>query len=273
MLRQPAVAGRFYPDDAGELAQQVASFCVTESTPEKAEPPRRAMACLVPHAGYRFSGHVAGAVYARIALPRRILMLGPRHYPRGQAQAILSEGAWQTPLGRAEIDTELAAQLKRACPSLAEDSVAHSREHALEVQLPFLQHLMGDFRFVPIALGTVDFTELETLGRAIAEVLSAQTEAVLMIASSDMNHYESDAVTRIKDRKALDRIVALDPRGLLEAVRKEGVSMCGVGPAVSVLTAARRLGATRAELIHYATSGDVNGDHNEVVGYAGVIVE
>jgi MEMO1 family protein len=269
MLRQPAVAGRFYPEDAEELARQIDAFCGSET----AAPRRRVTACMVPHAGYRFSGHVAGAVYARIELPRRILLLGPRHYPRGEAQAILSEGAWQTPLGRAEIDAELAAKLQRACPSLIENAVAHQQEHALEVQLPFLQRLLGDFRFVPIALGTVDFAALEALGLAIAEVLRAGAEPVFIIASSDMNHYESDSVTRKKDYTAIDRILAIDPRGLHDTVRKEGISMCGVGPAVSMLTAARALGATRAEVVRYATSGDINGDRDEVVGYAGVVVD
>ncbi len=268
MLRLPAVAGRFYPHSAEELYRQVNSFCVGDTS----EPRRHAIACLVPHAGYRFSGHIAGAVYARLALPRRILLLGPRHRPLGQALAVLSEGAWQTPLGHAEIDVELAAELKRGCPSLIEDGLAHRDEHALEVQLPFLQHLLGDFRFVPIALGTVDFAELEALGHAIARTLSQQSDPVLIIASSDLNHYESDAITRLKDRKALDPILALDPRGLHDAVRREGITMCGLGPAVSMLIAARRLGATGAELIRYATSGDSSGDRDEVVGYAGVIV-
>jgi AmmeMemoRadiSam system protein B len=270
MLRFPAVAGQFYPDEPEKLAQEVQSFCA--ATPRD-EPRRRAIACMVPHAGYRYSGQVAGAVYARLDLPRRILLLGPRHRPRGDARAILSEGAWQTPLGRVEIDAELAEKLKRAWPPLTEDEVAHHQEHAVEVQLPFLQHLLGEFRFVPIALGRLNFGELDALGQAIAETVRQMPEPVLIIASSDMNHYESDAITRIKDRQALDRVLALDPRGLHDTVYREGITMCGVGPAVSMLAAARILGATRAELVRYATSGDSNGDLANVVGYAGVIVD
>jgi MEMO1 family protein len=269
MVRLPAVAGRFYSNQAEELAQQVESFCA----PPAGEVRRRAVACLVPHAGYRFSGHVAGAVYSRLELPRRFFLLGPRHYPRGEAQAILSEGAWQTPLGRAEIDAELAGELKIACGALVEDEVAHRQEHALEVQLPFLQRLAGEFRFVPIALGTTDFAALESLGRALAQVVTRQSEPVLIVASSDMNHYESDEITRRKDARALERLLALDARGLHETVRREGINMCGYGPAISMLTAAQLLGATRAALIRYATSGDINGDRDEVVGYAGVIVD
>jgi MEMO1 family protein len=268
MLRFPAVAGRFYPQDAQELERQVALFSVAPST----EVRQRAIACMVPHAGYRFSGHVAGAVYARLELPRKFLLIGPRHYPRGRPLAILSEGAWETPLGRAEIDTELARELMHACPALSEDEIAHRDEHALEVQLPFLQFLAPGFSFVPIALGTIDFDELESLGRAIAGVLAHQTDPVLLFASSDMNHYESDEVTRRKDAMALGRIQALDPRGLYDVVRGAGITMCGVGPVVSVLPTARLLGATRANLVRYGTSGDINGDRTEVVGYAGVII-
>lgn len=268
MLRPPAVAGRFYPDDPAELTRQIAGFA------SSAEKPRRpALACLVPHAGYRYSGHVAGAVYTRLKLPRRFLLLGPRHFPRGKPQAILSQGAWETPLGRAEIDSELARDLTGAYPQLCEDSVAHQTEHALEVQLPFLQSLAGDFRFVPVALGPTDYIQLESLGHAMAEVLRRQPDPVLMIASSDMNHYESDEITRRKDALAIERVLALDAAGLFDVVRREEISMCGFGPAVSMLTAARLLGATRATLVRYATSGDINGDRNEVVGYAGVIVE
>jgi AmmeMemoRadiSam system protein B len=269
MVRQPAVSGRFYPKQPEELAQQIAGFC-----PAPADGVRyRAIACVVPHAGYIYSGHVAGAVYARLELPRRFILIGPRHYPRGAAQAILSEGEWETPLGRVEIDSALAAELKRACPSLAEDEVAHRDEHALEVQLPFLQELAGEFRFVPIALGPVHYPALESLGKVLAEVIAKQTEPLLLVASSDMNHYEPDDVTRRKDAQAIDRILALDAKDLHETVRREGITMCGYGPAVATLIAANLLGAKRAELVRYATSGDINGDRSAVVGYAGIIVE
>jgi AmmeMemoRadiSam system protein B len=272
MIRPPAVAGRFYPQEAEELARQVRSFC------ERAESGARspAIACLVPHAGYRYSGAVAGAVYARIELPQRFVLLGPRHFPRGASQAILSEGSWETPLGMAEIDAGLATEIMRACETLREDPVAHHSEHALEVQLPFLQKLAPGFQFVPIALGTVDFAPLERLGNAIAEVLlrraAAGEEPVLLVASSDMNHYEADDITRVKDRMAIERIVALDARGLYDTVRRENISMCGFGPAMAMLAAANVLGATSAELVRYATSADAGGDRDEVVGYAGMIV-
>ena len=268
MIREPVVTGRFYPADPRELGKQVEHFVAGDGT-EKI----RAHGCVVPHAGYMYSGHVAGAVYKALRIPRRFILLGPRHYPRGEALAILSEGAWATPLGEAKIDSSLAAELKRAYPLLREDAVAHRSEHALEVQLPFLQRLAPGFTFVPVALGTDRFPALEQLGRAVAEVVAAQAEPVLVVASSDMNHYESDEITRAKDRKAIDRILALDPRGLYDAVRREGITMCGFGPAVALLTAARQLGAKRAELVRYATSGDITGERDEVVGYAGVIIQ
>jgi AmmeMemoRadiSam system protein B len=167
----------------------------------------------------------------------------------------------------------LAKTLKQRFPLLAEDSNAHAREHAIEVELPFLQACRPDFTFVPIALGTQQFEILQTLGETIANIISEQAEPILIIASSDMNHYESDEITRDKDRKAIDRILALDPQGLFEVVIKEEISMCGLGPAVTMLTAAKRLGATAAQLLQYATSGDVSGDREMVVGYAGIIVK
>lgn len=267
MIRPPAVAGRFYPSDRRELSGQIRALL---SVPVAAK--SAAIGCMVPHAGYMYSGGVAGQVYARIELPRRMLLFGPRHYPRGAALAIHPHGAWETPLGTVTVDAQLAAQLCRAFPDLREDDVAHRDEHALEVQLPFLQHLAGDFRFVPIALGPVRYPALEELGRAAARVVRAQAEPVLLVASSDMNHYEDDRTTREKDRRALEPLLRLDPRGLYDAVRRENVSMCGYGAAVVMLVAAKELGATRAELVAYATSGDVSGDRDAVVGYAGVIV-
>jgi len=272
VIRSPAVAGRFYPAERAQLEQEVDFFTISAG----AVPKQRAIACIAPHAGYMYSGHVAGAVYARLELPKRILLLGPRHHPRGARMAILSEGSWQTPLGEARLDAEFAAELKRLFPSLMEDGVAHEREHSLEVQLPFLQRMIGAeesaFRFTPIVLGPLQYDELAALGGALASAIQASREAVLLVVSSDMNHYESDEITRGKDRKAIEQILALDARGLYDTVRREEISMCGVGPAVAMLTAVRLLGATKAELVRYATSGDVSDDRSAVVGYAGMII-
>ena len=268
MIREPAVAGRFYPANPRELKHQIEQL-LGEAI---AAPKLRALGCVVPHAGYMYSGHVAGAVFQRLELPARYIILCPRHYREGQALAIMSEGTWRTPLGEAKIDSALAVELKKACPLLREDFVAHQMEHSLEVQLPFLQQLAGDFQFVPIALGTDRFGALEELGQAIGDVVAQKKEPVLLVASSDMNHYESDDITRMKDRKAIDQILKLDAHGLFDTVRRESISMCGFGPTVSMLTAAKQLGARRAEVVRYATSGDITGDREEVVGYAGMVV-
>jgi len=154
---------------------------------------------------------------------------------------------------------------------LREDSVAHSREHSLEVEIPFLQILDPGFSFVPVAVGTLRFEELQELGMGLARVLKESPEETLVVTSSDMNHYEADDVTRNKDAKAIDRMKAVDARGLFEVCRKEKISMCGLGPAVVMLTAMKELGVSNGEVVRYATSGDVNGDRNAVVGYAGMI--
>ncbi len=266
MIRPPAVAGRFYTADARELARQIREFCANGH--DKV----RALGCVVPHAGYMYSGHVAGAVYASLQIPAKCILLGPRHFPGGEAMAILSEGSWQTPFGEARIDSALAKELMRGVPHLREDSVAHEREHSLEVQLPFLQQLVKDVQFVPVVIGLDRYNELETLGNAVAQAVAAQNEPVLIIASSDMNHYENDDVTREKDKRAIDRILALDPRGLYDTVRSEGITMCGYAATVAMLVALKKLGATEATLVRYATSGDVTGDRDEVVGYAGIIL-
>jgi len=265
-IRHPAVAGRFYPRERAKLAADVQSYLPASAV---AAP---AIGCIAPHAGYVYSGAVAGAVYAAIEVPQRCLVFCPNHTGVGFPLSIASSGAWETPLGTSQIDNALAEALKAQFPMLTEDTSAHRAEHAIEVQLPFLQVRNPRVVFVPIAVGTSQYGTLEALGMAVAGVVKAEGERVLIVASSDMNHYESDRTTRVKDNKAIERILALDARGLFDAVVHEDISMCGFGPAVVMLTAARKLGATTAELIRYATSGDVSGERNMVVGYAGVAV-
>ncbi len=266
-IREPAVAGRFYPGDPAQLASDIRSY-----TPAQSREKLRAFGCVAPHAGYMYSGHVAGAVYERLELPRRYVILCPNHTGAGHPLAVMTKGAWRTPLGDATLDASMAQEIMAAFPLVREDAEAHRAEHALEVQLPFLQALAGEFTFVPIAVGTGRLDVLSALGEAIAKVIARVGERVMVIASSDMNHYESDAETRVKDSLAIERVLALDPKGLHEVVHREKISMCGYGPTVAMLTTAKRLGATRAELIKYATSGDVSGDRDMVVGYAGIAV-
>jgi MEMO1 family protein len=275
IVRHPAVAGRFYPRDPEELRQEANSYLsqVHSARDDAASShPATAIGCIAPHAGYMYSGHVAGAVFSRMKIPPRCIVMCPNHTGIGRPLAIMSEGEWETPLGNAPIDAALASKLKQHCPSLLEDASAHRGEHAAEVELPFLLLRQPKLTFVPIALGTQHLDALEQLGLAIAEVVNSEEDPVLIVASSDMNHYESDVVTRAKDHRAIERILTLDARGLLEVVAQQGISMCGVGPAVAMLTAAKKLGAKSAELVKYATSGDVSGDRDMVVGYAGVVI-
>ena len=269
-VRRPAVAGRFYPGKPEVLTQQLDQYLAADSSaPEKTQ---TAMGCMVPHAGYIYSGKVAGAVCQRLPARATYIILCPNHTGRGAALAMMSQGEWQTPLGSVRIDTALAASLQHSCRLLEEDSKAHESEHAIEVELPFLQRSVGDFTFVPIAIGVSRYASLEALGHGMAQALKSSATPVMIMASSDMNHYEPDDVTRIKDHKAIDKILALDPAGLYEVVREEDISMCGYGPTVAMLTAVKDLGASHAELVRYATSADTSGDFSAVVGYAGMVI-
>ena len=280
-VRTPAVAGRFYPGRAEELLREVREFTSTGKIP--VETGRiAAIGCVAPHAGYIYSGGVAGAVYSRLEIPERCAILCPNHTGKGRPLAIMANTTWQTPLGEVAADAEMGARLLRRFPALQEDSAAHRAEHAIEVQLPFLQTQQPELNIVPIAIGTSNFDVLRGLGEALADVIAhhhgedqeeERPEKTLIIASSDMNHYEPDAITRVKDHKAIERVLAIDARGLWEVVMNEDISMCGFGPTIVMLTAAKILGAASATLVKYATSGDVSGDYESVVGYAGIIVE
>ncbi len=271
-VRAPAVAGRFYPRRPEELLRKVREYMGRSAVTTMPEPLMKAIGCIAPHAGYMYSGHVAGAVYSHLAVPQQCVVLCPNHTGVGFPLAIMTRATWETPLGEVAPATELGENLLRGFASLHEDSSAHRDEHAIEVQLPFLQTRQPQLKLAPIAIGTRDFDLLSRLGEALAKAVAAQTEPTLIVASSDMNHYEPDALTRIKDRKAIDRVLALDPRGLWEVVMNEDVSMCGFGPAIIMLTAAKLLGASSATLAKYATSGDISGDRDQVVGYAGIVV-
>jgi MEMO1 family protein len=270
-VRYPAVAGQFYPAEAQALERELARYFAPAPMPEDAEF-SEAIACLAPHAGYMYSGHVAGAVYRRLPSRSCYVVLGPNHFGYGDPLAQMSEGSWLTPLGEVPLNPALAGLVREACPALTEDAEAHAREHSLEVQLPFLQHGGRAFNLLPIAVGVGDYETLEQLGHAVARAVTSSAEPVLIVASSDLNHYEPDEVTRVIDKKAIDRILELDPAGLHETVVRERISMCGFGPAVAMLVAALDLGAKRAELLKYATSADVGGPRDRVVGYAGIVV-
>jgi AmmeMemoRadiSam system protein B len=275
-VRTPAVAGRFYPGNAEELLREIRRY--TDLSKQPGEGKRiRALGCVAPHAGYIYSGAVAGAVYSQVEIPEYCVILCPNHTGKGVPLAIMADTIWRTPLGEVAPDGELAARLLHRFPALHEDSAAHRGEHAIEVQLPFLQVRQPSLKIVPIAIGTSDFNVLHALGEALAYAVAPleedRKERIFIVASSDMNHYESYGVTRVKDRKAIDRVLAMDPGGLWEVVMNEDIGMCGFGPTIVMLTAAKRLGAVSAKLVKYATSGEVSGDYESVVGYAGIVVQ
>lgn len=269
-VRSPAVAGRFYPRNRDALLHEVDQYLKRESPDE--ETITTAVGCVVPHAGYMYSGPVAGAVYRLLPPRTRYVILGPNHWGRGAPLAVMLSGAWLTPIGEIRLDTELANNICEKCSLLTEDPEAHSGEHSLEVQLPFLQRQSGVFTLVPIAIGLVDFPSLAVLGRAVAGAARNSEEPVLIIASSDMNHYEPEDITRQKDEKAIEKILNLDPVGLLEVIRDNNISMCGYAPTIAMLIAAKELCARDARLIKHATSADTGGGSDSVVGYAGIVV-
>lgn len=269
-VRRPAVAGRFYPAKSETLLRELDTYLGPES--QKAEKVESALGCVVPHAGYMYSGHVAGAVYRKLPARASYIILCPNHFGRGAPLAMMASGEWLTPLGSVSIDAALAKAVHESCHLVMDDAAAHEGEHSLEVQLPFLQRGVGDFKFVPIAIGVGGYAALESLGKGVAQAVRRSGEPVLVIASSDMNHYEPDSITRVKDRKAIDEILELDPAGLYDVIRREDISMCGYGPTIAMLTAAKELGAKEAKLVKYATSADSSGDRSAVVGYAGIIV-
>ncbi|MFW5733856.1 MAG: AmmeMemoRadiSam system protein B [Oceanidesulfovibrio sp.] len=272
MNRNPIVAGRFYDDNPKRLYDQVGQFIDAAGATAQ----ERTLLVMAPHAGYVFSGRVAGMTLGRANLASTLVLLGPNHTGNGLPMAVWPRGKWLVPGGGVPIDEKLAAAILKADPSCMEDRSAHLYEHSLEVMAPFLKAL-GDrrgepFFFVPIAVAETRFDALQESGRALGRLLSGWEKPVSILVSSDMSHYVSREQAESLDRAALDAVEALDPRALFETVRSRGISMCGVLPMSMGLTAALEMGADKAEIVEYATSGDVSGDYDQVVGYAGVIV-
>lgn len=267
MLRQPAVADRFYPGRPQELLETVRQ-CLDPAA--QAQP---AILAVSPHAGYVYSGPTAGKTLSRVAIPRRVIVAGPNHTGAGAAGAVMSQGQWLTPLGKVDLDADLGRLVLERSHFLQEDYRAHQYEHSLEVQVPFLQVLRPDLTLLPICLGGLNYSQCAEVGRALAEAIRAANEPVLMVASTDMTHFEPARAAEAKDSQAIERILALDPKGLYDTVANLGISMCGVLPTTACLVAALELGAASAELVEYTNSGLASGDYHRVVGYAGLIVK
>lgn len=266
--RHAVVAGRFYPATAAAIRRQIDGFLVRRPKPAEC------IGCMLPHAGYIYSGAVAAQTLSRCRIKKTVILLGPNHTGMGTPFSIMASGSWQTPLGCVAVNRELAQAMLAESPYLQEDSLAHRNEHSLEVQLPLLQYLGAGFDIVPVCISSDDLKALEDVGRATSRAvqrLKIQSD-VLVVASSDMTHYQPQEVARAQDKLAIDRVLSLDVRGLFETVHRHDISMCGYMPTVVMLACVKELGAGKAELVAYATSGDVTGDRGEVVGYAGVII-
>lgn len=267
MKRSPAVAGKFYQDTGARLKEQVEQYIRYDA------PKETVVGILAPHAGLVYSGPVAGAVFSAIKMPQTFVMLGPNHTGLGPAISLMDTGEWEIPTGLFKIDSRLASRIALNSDRVSRDTQAHIFEHSLEVQLPFIGCLAPATKIVPIALLAASYEDCLDLARAIAAAVRTADYPVVILASSDMSHYLSEKQARRLDTLALDKILALDPAGLYETVRRERITMCGYLPATVMLAASKLLGADSAQLISYATSGDVSGDYDSVVGYAGLVVK
>jgi MEMO1 family protein len=267
MIRQPAVANQFYPGDEQGLRRELSARIKEGQKKEKV------VALVSPHAGYVYSGGVAGAVFSVAEIPADIIVMGPNHHGLGSPYAVMTQGIWRMPGGDVPINEELAALLIEESRYLKPDTQAHIHEHSIEVQLPFAQYVMPGVALVPLVLGRADYAICEEIGMDIARAIKRYGKPVVLIASTDMTHYESQQSAKQKDQLAIDRILSMDPAGLLDTVTRNNITMCGVVPTTIALVAAKEMGATKARLIQYATSGDVSGDYSYVVGYAGFIIQ
>lgn len=265
MTRRPCVAGRFYSADPETLKKDVRGFLTDR-------PREKAVAMIAPHAGYIYSGGVAGEVYSSVEIPDDIVLLGPNHTGMGKKISVMSAGVWEVPSGRVKINSGLAGLILGGSPLFSSDVEAHLKEHSLEVQLPFIHELNKNASIVPITVMVASKRDCADAGKAIAGAISSYGKEVLIVVSSDMNHFESDKKTRVKDKEAIDAVLRLDAAGLLAVTSAKDISMCGVLPAAIGIEAARALGAKEAQLVRYATSGETSGDFERVVGYAGILI-
>ena len=265
LKRQAVVAGKFYPRSPSELKSVIKKMVDSEAVREDV------IGYYAPHAGYIYSGPVVGAVVSRIQLKDTFVIIGPSHTGMGAPYSIMTDGIWETPLGEVPVDAILADTILAGCDILQKDTMAHSQEHAIEVQLPFIQYFKSDIKIVPIVLSQASIEDYKKIGKAIAKAIKEYGKGVVIVASGDMTHYEPEKTAREKDMKAVDAMLKLDAEELLGRVRRFDISMCGYAPASVLIYAAKELGANTVELVKYMTSGETTGDTASVVGYAGVI--
>jgi len=267
-FRKPAVAGQFYPASVKELRALISSFV------DKFAPKSDCFGCILPHAGYIYSGKVAACTVSGIKIKDTVVLLGPNHTGRGAVFSIMPQGVWQTPLGDVEINSKLAGLFLDKSRYLEANSLAHSDEHSLEVELPILQYFRDDFKIVPIAIKTDDLSKLNVVSQELASVVTENDlkSSVMFIASSDLTHYQPQETAKLKDGLAIEAILSLDEQKLRAVVGESEISMCGFAPIAILIKVAKLLGAKKGQLIKYQTSGDVSGDKSSVVGYAGITI-
>lgn len=266
MARKPVVSGQFYPQSEATLKKMLSKL--VEPGSEKQE----VMGVIMPHAGYVYSGYVAGTTISKVDVKKTAIILGTNHTGAGEPFSIMSSGSWNTPLGEAKIDVEIASSILKDSKLLKEDSGAHLYEHSIEVEVPFLQYLRSDVKIVPIVISHSDIKNYRLAAKEIAEGFKKVGRSALFIASTDFTHYESKESAEEKDRLAIDAILALDEERLFKVVREKNISMCGLAPTCTLISVCKNLGATKAGLVKYQTSGDVSGDYASVVGYAGLTI-
>ena len=267
MRRRATGAGIFYPRDPNELKQTLDKFLQ-----KRQQLQNPALAIILPHAAYSYSGKTVASVLNSIQIPNRIIIIGPNHEAKNKQLSIISQGKFETPLGDVAIDEELSALLKTLCPQIKEDHQAHIMEHAIEVELPFFQQLNPKIKVVPLLATHLSLQECKTIGTTLAKAISSIKEPILLIASTDLNQHIPAVKVKVLDQLIIGRLVAVDPQGLFQTVEDRGISMCGVTPTTITLFAAKALGAKKGTLVHYTNSAELSGNQRDVVGYAGVII-
>lgn len=269
LSRTPAAAGRFYPEDDAALRQAIENVSRgIEAVSQK----KKVLAAVSPHAGYDYSGRVAAETFSKIEIPETVILLGPNHTGKG-APVALSTATWEMPMGDVPVDQEFVHALLAETSYIETDELAHKYEHSLEVQLPFLQILQPKLSIVPIAISHISYPVLDEISLALAEIIKQRgTSDILIVASSDMTHYEPREIADKKDHYVLKKLADMDPNILYRSITGHQISMCGIMPVTAALITAKELGATKTELIRYTDSGETTGDTSQVVGYAGVLI-
>ena len=265
-VRKPAVSGQFYPGNPGRLSEEI------ERLIDPKTKKRKAIGVVSPHAGYVYSGQVAGLVFSSVEIPESVIILGPNHTGYGPMISIMDTGSWQMPMGAVEIDQEMAQEILQHSDIIQSDTSAQILEHSIEVQIPFLQYFKPNVQIVPIILAGNNFSICQSVAHAIVKAIKSKNKDTLIVASTDLTHYKSQTEANKNDKKVIEKILHLEAQELLEIVIREGISMCGVIPVTTMILAAKEMEAQKTALVKYMTSGDVSGDFSHVVGYAGIII-